>query len=389
MLIAAAVTGAVLAHAAPVRAGLYNTAEDPDGPSPTYSEFESTLTKLRLPGNAWHKRWTLLGALASKPRAAVDLTVEEQLNLGAYLIRLGSYQQAVQVLGAAEAQEPRNFFVLANLATAHQLNNQVGEAVQDLERALRAWPRDPAALSPGQLNWCKQLHLSTAEYEWYPELSAGERDWCKQAGLAVGQLKQLLWFREVETYQLKLLKLRARAPRSRQAIDPLFDDGSNSPKPVRFVGENGKFEPGQLAAAEQAKLPKNAVAIVEQLLLWLPNDPDPGLEWLLGELLSATGDVGAKRVFRSLGERLGKRAPEELDAHRKIVQDWQPKADLLPDPTPEPRSQQPAPPQAWMTNPWQTLAVGFGAGLVVALLGYWQVREILRRRSANAILSKH
>jgi tetratricopeptide (TPR) repeat protein len=330
-----------------------------------------------------------MGSLGSKPRAAVDLTVEEQLNLGAYLIRLGSYQQAVQVLGAAEAQEPRNFLVLANLATAHQLNNQHGEAVQDLERALRAWPRDPDALSPVQLNWCKQLHLSTAEYEWYPELSAGEREWCKQAGLAVGQLRQLLWFREVETYQLKLLKLRAKAPRSRQAIDPLFDDGGNSPKPVRFVGENGNYEPGQLAAAEQAKLPKNAVAIVEQLLLWLPNDPDPGLEWLLGELLSATGDVGAKRVFRNLGERLGKRAPEELDAHRKIVQDWQPKGDPVPDPTPEPRSQQPAQPQTWMPNPWQTLAVGFAAGLVVALLGYWQVREILRRRTANAILSKH
>jgi hypothetical protein len=49
----------------------------------------------------------------------------------------------------------------------------------------------------------------------------------------------------------------------------------------------------------------------------------------------------------------------------------------------------PADPEAgWTPNPWQMLGVGFLGGLVVAFLGYWQVRELLRRRQQRALAPK-
>jgi hypothetical protein len=83
------------------------------------------------------------------------------------------------------------------------------------------------------------------------------------------------------------------------ALFPLFDFENPRPKdfePLRFVGDSGKFEVGKIAAAEKAKLPPNAILIVQQLLIWMPDDQR--LFWLLGELLNADGNIeGAKTVF--------------------------------------------------------------------------------------------
>ena len=48
-------------------------------------------------------------------------------------------------------------------------------------------------------------------------------------------------------------------------------------------------EPGRMEEVERKKLPDNAVAVVEQLALWLP--ADGRLLWQLGELANAHGDV--------------------------------------------------------------------------------------------------
>ena len=53
--------------------------------------------------------------------------------------------------------------------------------------------------------------------------------------------------------------------------------------PVRFANDGGIYQPGALATAERAKLPPDAIAIVQQLLLWYPTDSR--LYWLLGETL--------------------------------------------------------------------------------------------------------
>jgi len=59
--------------------------------------------------------------------------------------------------------------------------------------------------------------------------------------------------------------------------------------PVRFVNNAGQYEVGTLADAERAKLPPDAIAIVQQLLFWFPTDPR--LYWLLAELYAADGKI--------------------------------------------------------------------------------------------------
>src|SRR4029079_19683820 len=76
---------------------------------------------------------------------------------------------------------------------------------------------------------------------------------------------------------------------------------------VKFVNVAGAYEPGNLGPTERQKLPKDAVAIVQHLLLWAPGDTS--LYWLLGELYAADGQledaklrfdprVDAPRVFK-------------------------------------------------------------------------------------------
>jgi hypothetical protein len=70
---------------------------------------------------------------------------------------------------------------------------------------------------------------------------------------------------------------------------PLFPlpgkDGKATP--VRFVNDAGAYEPGTLAAAERTKLPPDALAVTQQLLLLFPGDTR--LYWLLAELYAADG----------------------------------------------------------------------------------------------------
>src|SRR5205085_1532510 len=70
-------------------------------------------------------------------------------------------------------------------------------------------------------------------------------------------------------------------------VFPLFPvPERNKPHtPVRFVNDAGQYEPGKLAALEKAKLPPDAVAITQQMLLWFPSDTR--LYWLLGELYAS------------------------------------------------------------------------------------------------------
>src|SRR6185295_16567000 len=83
-----------------------------------------------------------------------------------------------------------------------------------------------------------------------------------------------------EEYHLKLVRLRLKNKKA-DGLDDLFG--------VRFVDAEGGYTPGKLAAAEQKKLPAAAIAIVQQLALWLP--ADGRLLWQLAELANAHGDV--------------------------------------------------------------------------------------------------
>jgi hypothetical protein len=200
---------------------------------------------------------------------------------------------------------------------------------------------------------------------------------------------------------------------------------------VRFVGPDGKYQAGALAPEEAKKLPADAVDIVQQLLLWMPHDHR--LYWLLGELYNARGEYAtAYKIFDEIGglmqvlkrskafevetPRLFKwelaqnkdREYRELPAlhrgHWQVIRAAKEKADkeLLQGGPPPKEGVAPPPPQPGAkkggdkqpassgdTFPidLRSLGVGFGAGVIVAILGYWQLREVRRRRQARATVA--
>ncbi len=161
------------------------------------------------------------------------LTADEAADLGAVLIRTGKPDPALNVLAPAARKWPEHFRIAANLGAAFQFAGDLERAATQLEEAVR--------LAPAKLKPFEQAHL-------------------------------------------KLLRLRLKEGKGANqptAVDDLFG--------VKFVGASGAPEAGTLAEAELKKLPNDAVAIVQQLALWLP--ADGRLLWQFGELCNAFGDV--------------------------------------------------------------------------------------------------
>ncbi len=134
------------------------------------------------------------------------------------------------------AQEPSNFLVQSNLATAYQLVGQESRAIATLEQALAVWPREMDKVAEPFQSFLQSNQWHDARFNFY---------------------------RTAETYQLKLLKLRAREDRARpgskadfDAVDALFDDGKTPPRPVRFVGPTGQFEPGGWRRRKKRSCPR-------------------------------------------------------------------------------------------------------------------------------------
>lgn len=93
-------------------------------------------------------------------------------------------------------------------------------------------------------------------------------------------------------FHLRQLDAEAKPRPAPEAEEPtpLFPlAAKGGPGAVRFVTDGGGFEPGRLAAAEKAKLPPDAVAVTQQLLLQFPGDTR--LYWLLAELYAADGKL--------------------------------------------------------------------------------------------------
>ncbi|MCI0703600.1 MAG: tetratricopeptide repeat protein [Planctomycetia bacterium] len=115
---------------------------------------------------------------------------------------------------------------------------------------------------------------------------------------------------------LELFKLRweeARGPK--KSVEDELPDAIFA---VKFVNEAGAYEPGVLAPAEKAKLPPDAIAIVQQLVLWFPHDTR--LYWLLGELYAANGDFkAAKKIMDECVDSLGFSNRKVLMEHRQPV----------------------------------------------------------------------
>jgi tetratricopeptide (TPR) repeat protein len=270
------------------------------------------------------------------------ITVQERVNLSAYLIRLRQYEAAVQVLQPVAAQERQNFMLFANLATAHQLLGGLERAVAYLQQVKDLWPKAWPGLTKEQLDW----------------------------------------LRTAEKYHLELVKLRYReaSPAGRASVREKLDDLFREKGSVRFVAESGRYEAGKLAAAERAKLPADALAVVQQLVLWLPDDTR--LYWLLGELYNANGDIEASaKIFDDCIGNVRRFSASDLRAHRVVVQEAKPGNPLL-EVAAAPAENAPTPGllPSWLPDSRQLVAVGGIAAVVIVLLGYFQIREMRRRR---------
>lgn len=344
-----------LTHPSVAGAGLYNTAEPDEGPlDPNYLKFGETLNVLRSIGaqkveveRPLRKRYLFQADLFPKITDPSKLSAEQKLNFSAVLIRRRKFSEAIQLLMPATGQHRDMFLLQSNLATAYHQNGDKNRARDTIKDCLDAWP--------------KQWH----------ELNDSQRAFLSSIGWNEGPFA---FYREVEGYYYKLLKLRSRESKEMdsnfEAVDALFD--------VKFVGDSGEFEPGKISKTEKDKLPRDARQIVEQLLVWLPFDQR--LQWLLGEVLNAQGDPedvkAARKIFDDL-VYMDKVRAKDLMARRQALNSWA-------EPTPsnpgnlvdDLDKKDPAP----AALDWRGLAIAFVAGIIVAIFGNWQLREIQRRR---------
>lgn len=277
-----------------IRAGLYNTEEPPLAMGPNTGQLlgqmqmrHSDYLRMGHPESLLRKEYLKRIAELEAKEARGGLSVAERVNLGACYLRLGQvaqkpeegqrlFEKAIAILTPAATPEKQNFMVLANLSLAYQLSGHLGRALAYLEQALTIWP----ATWPGM------------------------------------DTSRLKWYRRVEKYHLQLLQLRSaeeERPRGQPpgGLDALF------PR-VRFTSADGTYKAGELAPAQSAELPPDAIFIVGYLLLSMPTDAR--LAWLLGELFNAQGDVlTASTILKDLVER-GVSAPE-LREHRRVLED--------------------------------------------------------------------
>ncbi|HEV3115783.1 MAG TPA: hypothetical protein VGY58_01940, partial [Gemmataceae bacterium] len=203
-------------------------------------------------------RYKEAAASLERARRERKLTADESADLGAAYVRLGEAGKAVELLRSAQRQYPNHFRIAANLGTAWQVQGNLGEAGAALRQAVR--------LAPGKQQKAEEL-------------------------------------------QLKLVQQRQRPPRDAGALDDLFG--------VRLVGEKGEYEPGKLALTERNKLPADAVALVQQLALWLP--ADGRLLWQLAELAGAHGDLKtAAAMMDGCVTEFGM-SDRELRRHRQLL----------------------------------------------------------------------
>src|SRR5216683_2851950 len=188
------------------------------------------------PAGPVRKKYEDTAAKIEKISRERKLTADEAADLGALYVRLGEPGKAVEFLRAAQRVHSNHFRLAANLGTAWQLQGDLEQAVVYLELAVR--------LAPGKVQKAEKYHLKLVRLRSHP---------LTPAPLPRGG-------RGEEGRPLLPLPRGEKA----EGLDDLFG--------VQFVDDDGKYHPGRLAAGERKKLLADAVAIVQQLALWLPAD---------------------------------------------------------------------------------------------------------------------
>lgn len=298
--------GCVLVAAPALRAGIYSAAEPsgmragPDGrlvELPYVPAFKSFLEeRLNAANPATPDRVnginTFRGLLKQRVEAppAGRLPVPQQVARAVDLIRIGRAGDAVNLLEARTRDRDPDFVAVVTLAHAYAAKGDWGEAVRC--HSLAAIDAQPPSQLPGVLPELTKRYVEIEKTHYPRWLQLRQRESGQREGL------------------------------SEQDVLPLFGPTAQNPAqtPVKWVNESGRYEPGKLAAGERAKLPPDAVAVVQQLLLWSPDDTR--LLWLLAELYAANGQLReADQVFDQCtwGRNFTNR--KLLMDHRAIVRD--------------------------------------------------------------------
>lgn len=284
-------------------------------------------------------------------KGAGTLSPAELAGFTADLIRLNRVDEALNILQPI-ARDPRRggFLANAHLARAHAGRGEWRDAAEQQQMAVRYsdFPTSFAKLSKSQLAWLKRV----------------ERD----------------FYLPFLTHRAEEAR-RGRATDAREDVDSLFPQGVKT-TPVHFVGEDGNYAAGQLADSERKKLPPDAIAIVQQLLLWHPKDAR--LYWLLGELYNAEGDIdSAAKLLDACSFVMGYSNPTVIE-HRRILKAVAESAATAKAEESARLRQEQADEQArvqlaereYQKRFWWIMACGVGIGL---LLVYYQFREVVRR----------
>jgi len=203
-------------------------------------------------------------------------TMDELAVHGADLLRLGNdpppgdpgfyVDKAVNLLAPHTRDRNLNYFLLTTLAEVHLARGETREAIAVHDSALidAEMPATVKGWSEPQRKWIKKL-----DDEYVPHY-----------------------------LHIRLAEKESLANPDREEPTPLFPlPAKNQPAdPVRFVNDAGEYQVGSLEAAQRAKLPPDAIAVTQQLLLWFPSDTR--LYWLLAELYAADGKLAeANEVF--------------------------------------------------------------------------------------------
>jgi hypothetical protein len=288
--------------ALPARAGIYSPDEpflfeiDGDGyarPMQYPGAFELVIADFRelaLPPSQVRPKYEAR-VRERRSKGVNALSAVELAGYTADLIRLNRVDDVLNVLQPI-ARDPRRggFIAYTHLARAHAGRGEWREAFEQQQMAVRYtdFPAEFAKLTRPQLAWLKRV-----EREYYFPFLAHRAEEGR----------------------------RSRRGELREDVDPLFPAAvppKRADDPVQFMGEGGTYAAGQLAAAERKKLPPDAIAVVQQLLVWHPRDAR--LYWLLGELYNADGDVEtAAKLLDACTYNMGYSNPTVIE-HRRVLQ---------------------------------------------------------------------
>jgi hypothetical protein len=260
------------------------------------------------------------------------LGTDELIKLGGYRYRLGQNDQAFAAWHDATLKDSRNFLAYSDLALILFVRGEIVNAVRVAG--------DSRDLQP------KQIPGLTAE--------------------------QSTWWSRADVMLVKLMRSRARElsqgiPPAQLAPDDLFG--------VQFVGEDGRYAAGWLAASEMARLPEDAIAVIQQLVLWMPGDSR--LYWLLAELYNAHGDMASALAIMNECKDLRRFPSDQLTEHRRVIQD---EVDRLQDEEALKRDREEQDQALRERNKKRIMyGVAVVGGMLILALIIWQVRIYARK----------